>query len=99
MSKRGISRRRFLAGSAAAGAVLAGPGLFSIGKSSAQKKGRVVILGFDGIEPGILEEMMAQGEAPNFKKLKDAGTFNRLGSTIPPQSPVAWTSFTTCKNP
>jgi predicted AlkP superfamily phosphohydrolase/phosphomutase len=43
--------------------------------------------------------MMDRGDAPNFAKLAQGGTFKKLGSTIPPQSPVAWTTFTTCKNP
>jgi predicted AlkP superfamily phosphohydrolase/phosphomutase len=59
----------------------------------------VIILGFDGVEPEILREMMERGDAPNYAKLAQGGTFKKLGSTIPPQSPVAWTSFTTCKNP
>ncbi len=62
-------------------------------------KGRVVILGFDGMEPTIVEAMMERGELPNYSKLAQTGTFKRLGSTTPPQSPTAWTSFATCKNP
>lgn len=61
--------------------------------------GRVVILGFDGIEPRILSDLMAAGEVPNFAKLRDEGGFERLETTAPPQSPTAWTSFATCKNP
>ena len=64
-----------------------------------EAKGRVVILGFDGVEPTILQDMIERGEAPNFAKLQQQGSFKKLQSTIPPQSPVAWTSFTTCKNP
>ncbi|MBN2311253.1 MAG: alkaline phosphatase family protein, partial [Candidatus Hydrogenedentes bacterium] len=65
----------------------------------ANPKGRVIILGFDGVEPSIVEQMLEAGELPNLAKLRDAGAYARLGSTIPPQSPVAWTSFATCKNP
>lgn len=108
MSPKNITRRTFLAGSAASIA-LAGcgdsdesgsPSAGASGGSAIPKpKGKVVILGFDGCEPGIFREMMAQGELPNYAKLAQSGTFSNLGSTIPPQSPVAWTSFSTCKNP
>ncbi len=32
---------------------------------------------------------------PNFKKLADSGGFTALGTSIPPQSPVAWSNFIT----
>ncbi|HRI87898.1 MAG TPA: alkaline phosphatase family protein, partial [Candidatus Hydrogenedentes bacterium] len=60
---------------------------------------RVVILGFDGVEPGLVEEMIAKGELPNLAKLKQEGTFAPLQTTVPPLSPVAWASFATSKNP
>lgn len=62
-----------------------------------EKSGRVIILGFDGVEPTIVETMMAAGELPNMKKLSEQGTFKSLRSAIPPQSPSAWSSFSTCK--
>ena len=62
------------------------------------KKGRVVILGFDGVEPTIVDTMIAAGELPNLAKLKETGSYARLTSAIPPQSPSAWSSFTTCKS-
>lgn len=64
-----------------------------------QPKGRVIILGFDGAEPTIVESMLEAGRLPNLQKLREQGIFTRLQSTIPPQSPAAWNSFTTCKNP
>jgi len=39
--------------------------------------------------------MWAEGRLPNLKALADEGTFAELGSTTPPQSPVAWTTFAT----
>lgn len=95
--KSKLSRRDFLRRTAA------GAGVFAIGggarKACAQTKGRVVILGFDGAEPRIIEEMLGRGELPNLAKLRDQGGFYDLASSIPPQSPVAWNSFATCKNP
>jgi len=60
---------------------------------------KVVILGFDGLDPKIIEEMMAKGELPNFSSLKEKGSYRRLKTTNPSQSPVAWTGFATGKNP
>lgn len=60
---------------------------------------RVVILGFDGVEPALVEAMIDKGELPNLAKLKAAGSYARLGTTVPPLSPVAWASFATCKQP
>ena len=62
-------------------------------------KGRVVILGFDGVEPSIVDTMMAAGELPNLARLKEMGTYKPLSTANPPQSPTAWSSFTTCKYP
>lgn len=60
---------------------------------------RFVILGFDGVDPGIAKDMMEKGELPNLDALRTKGTFAPLASANPPQSPTAWTSFTTCKRP
>lgn len=61
--------------------------------------GRVVILGFDGVDPGVASTMIEAGELPNLAKLKTSGSFQPLGSSNPPQSPTAWSSFATCKSP
>jgi len=60
---------------------------------------RVVILGYDGLSPRIIEPLMAQGKLPNFQKLSAQGSYVHLGTTNPPQSPVAWTGFSTGQNP
>ncbi|MCC6488623.1 MAG: alkaline phosphatase family protein [Candidatus Hydrogenedentes bacterium] len=59
-------------------------------------KGRVVILGFDGVEPSIAEKMMDAGELPNLATLREKGAYKPLNTANPPQSPTAWSSFTTC---
>ena len=60
---------------------------------------RVLILGIDGLDPNILERMMNSGELPNFSRLRSEGTFARLQTSIPPESPVAWTCAATGVNP
>lgn len=95
--KRSVTRRAFLRG-AALGTAAAG-GWFHIGKARAQAHGRVIMLGYDGMEPSVVEGMLERGELPNLNKLRESGAYCRLGSTIPPQSPVAWNTYATCKNP
>jgi predicted AlkP superfamily phosphohydrolase/phosphomutase len=100
MKKRHLNRRQFLKGTAA-GLTAAGlpGGVFHIGRAGAETAGRVIILGFDGVEPHIVDEMMARNELPHLARLRQGETCKRLTTTIPPQSPVAWSSFMTCKNP
>jgi predicted AlkP superfamily phosphohydrolase/phosphomutase len=68
----------------------------------AQRKARfkkVVILGLDGLDPVITERMMEAGELPTFTKLRDTGSYHRLGTSTPAMSPVAWSSFATGSDP
>ncbi len=60
---------------------------------------KIIILGFDGLSPEIIEPMMEKGELPNFSKLKEKGSYRHLATTNPSQSPVAWAGFATGKNP
>lgn len=80
-------------------AVLMVVGVMSVCATFAPAEGRVVILGFDGADPALAGQMMDKGELPNLAKLRETGTFTPLGSSNPPQSPTAWSSFATCKGP
>src|SRR5947209_384423 len=60
---------------------------------------RVVILGLDGMDHGLTETMLDEGKLPHLAALRDKGCFRPLGSTVPPISPVAWSSFQTGVNP
>ncbi|MCP5049635.1 MAG: hypothetical protein GY940_20865 [bacterium] len=61
--------------------------------------GRMIVLGFDGMDPATVSRLMQKGELPNMQKLAAMGTFAPMHSTIPPQSPVAWGSFITGSDP
>ncbi len=63
------------------------------------KAKKVVVLGLDGLEPTLTERFMDAGRLPNLAKLRDHGVYTRLGTTCPPLSPVAWSSFSTGTNP
>ena len=60
---------------------------------------QVVVLGFDGADPNLLSRWAKQGKLPNLARLAQTGTFRPLGTTNPPESPVAWASFATGLNP
>ncbi len=60
---------------------------------------RVIVLGFDGLDYSLTRDLMARGRMPNFSRLAASGTFAPLGTTVPPQSPVAWSSFITGLDP
>ena len=71
-------------------------GLRALAKSRVK---RVVILGLDGMDHGLTETMLQEGKLPHLAALRDRGGFRPLGSTVPPISPVAWSSFQTGVNP
>jgi len=94
-----LDRREFLKQSAAAAAAIA-VGLDMKSVYAAKKKissvnpGRkVIVIGIDGMDPRLSETMMNEGQLPNFDKLRKLGGYRNLGTSIPPQSPVAWANF------
>jgi predicted AlkP superfamily phosphohydrolase/phosphomutase len=56
---------------------------------------KVVVIGIDGQDWAVTEQMMAAGEMPNFQRLMEAGTGGPLETSVPPLSPVAWSNFIT----
>lgn len=56
---------------------------------------RLVILGFDGADPRLVDTLMAQNKLPNVQRLTVRGFRGALATTNPPQSPVAWSTFAT----
>ncbi len=68
-------------------------------KTISFRKNKVIIIGIDGMDPFLTETMMQKNELPNLKKLRDANGYRRLGTSNPPQSPVAWANFITGANP
>jgi predicted AlkP superfamily phosphohydrolase/phosphomutase len=60
---------------------------------------RVIVVGFDGLDPDILDRFLSEGKVPNIASLIEEGSFRRMRSTCPPISPVAWSSFSTGVNP
>ncbi|HME68898.1 MAG TPA: alkaline phosphatase family protein [Myxococcota bacterium] len=76
-------------------ALLAAVGPGCSGRGEAASNARVIVLGFDGMDYTLTKEMMADGRLPNLARLAAQGTFQPLGTSTPPQSPVAWSNFIT----
>ena len=97
-----IDRREFLKfGLGAASALALGgdgaPVIRGVGRKATARK--VVVLGFDGMDPHLVKVWMDEGKLPAFRKLAAAGGFSPLKTSIPPQSPVAWSNFIAGTNP
>jgi predicted AlkP superfamily phosphohydrolase/phosphomutase len=60
---------------------------------------KVIVLGIDGLDPQLLHQYMHDGRMPNFQRLERDGSFRELRTSIPPQSPVAWSNVITGMNP
>lgn len=100
-----LDRREFLKQSTAA-AVAFSTGLSAKPVYAARKKRtsasrgkKIIVLGIDGMDPYMSERLMGAGLLPNFDKLRKLGGYRRLGTSIPPQSPVAWANFITGAGP
>ena len=65
------------------------------GDAASPDEPRVVVLGFDGMDHAVASRLMEAGRMPNFKRLAGMGQFAPLGTSVPPQSPVAWSDFIT----
>jgi predicted AlkP superfamily phosphohydrolase/phosphomutase len=59
---------------------------------------KLIVLGIDGMDPQLLRQFMAEGKMPNFSSLAAKGSFRELTTSIPPQSPVAWSDLITGMN-
>ncbi|MEE2827621.1 MAG: alkaline phosphatase family protein, partial [Myxococcota bacterium] len=59
----------------------------------------LLLIGWDGATPELIEPWLADGTLPNLKALADRGSYAPLRSLIHPLSPAAWTSAMTGLNP
>jgi predicted AlkP superfamily phosphohydrolase/phosphomutase len=60
---------------------------------------KVIVLGLDGQDPVLTDQFLEEGILPNFAKLREQGSYVRLETSFPAESPVAWSSFQTGCNP
>jgi predicted AlkP superfamily phosphohydrolase/phosphomutase len=58
---------------------------------------KLIVLGIDGMDPHFVQRHWDQ--LPNLRHLRNQGGFSTLATTTPPQSPVAWSTFSTGLDP
>jgi len=78
-------------------ALLAGGSLLSCQRAREPGPGehKLIILGIDGMDPQLLRQYMQEGKMPHFSALAAQGSLHTLTTSIPPQSPVAWSNLIT----
>ena len=59
----------------------------------------VALLGFDGVDPGMLDKLIDAGEMPNLAEFVRDGTSSRLGTISDANSAVIWASIYTGEAP
>ncbi len=94
-SRRHSPWRRLAAAAFLAAGLLAGAG----GCVPRQDAPPLLVLGIDGMDPEILSRLLEAGRMPHFEALAASGGFAPLATTMPPQSPVAWSTFITGLDP
>jgi predicted AlkP superfamily phosphohydrolase/phosphomutase len=97
-----MNRREFLKSGLGAASLAAlgarGGAVTHIAGSKATSK-KLLILGFDGMDPRLVRTWMSEGKLPAFAQLAAKGGFKPLQTSRPPQSPVAWSNFITGMDP
>ncbi len=73
--------------------------LVAVSLHAAAPGGRLIILGFDGADARLTERWMAAGDLPHLAALAKNGGYARLDPTVPAQTPVSWSTFTTGRDP
>ena len=68
------------------------------GSNHSEASGKqVIVIGVDGMDPNFVERHW--NALPNLDQLRRRGSFVRVATTTPPQSPVAWSTFITGLDP
>jgi len=55
----------------------------------------MIVIGIDGMDYALSRKLIDEGRLPNLARLEKMGGFQALGTSVPPQSPVAWSNFIT----
>src|SRR5579862_1133306 len=59
----------------------------------------LLIIGLDGATWDLLDPWIAQGRLPQLARLRAAGVWGPLASTVPPATLPSWATFMTGVNP
>ena len=74
-------------------------GLLAGASSCGRPQARVLLLGFDGLDPEAVDLLMSEGKLPNFARMRREGAYGRLRSFEPMLSPILWTTIATGRTP
>jgi predicted AlkP superfamily phosphohydrolase/phosphomutase len=91
--------QRLLGLLASAAIVLAVPSACSSRPAAGTFSQKLLILGFDGMDPDLVSKWMDEGKLPNIQQVAREGGMYPLATTHSPESPTAWASFATGVNP
>lgn len=61
--------------------------------------GKTLVIGLDGATLDLIKPWAADGYLPALNRIMNQGAYGALGSTLPPMTAPAWTSFATGTNP
>jgi predicted AlkP superfamily phosphohydrolase/phosphomutase len=67
--------------------------------SAVRAEPAVVIVGLDGYDPNVVEDLWSQGDLPNLAALAEHGVYSRLTTYYGSRSPVVWTTVATGHTP
>ena len=62
-------------------------------------RGRVLILGIDGLDPATVDLLMSEGEMPNLARMRQEGAYGEVICPKPLLSPILWTTIATGRSP
>jgi tetratricopeptide (TPR) repeat protein len=74
-------------------------GALALALACAPRAPRVLLLGFDGLDPEAVDLLISEGKLPNFARLRREGAYGRLRSFEPMLSPILWTTIATGRTP
>ena len=95
-STSSLPRRRALAAVfLLATAVILTMSVAGCNRGAARARRSVIVLGFDGMDYQLTRRLIDEGRLPALARLEREGSFAPLMSSVPPQSPVAWSDFIT----
>lgn len=60
---------------------------------------RLLVIGMDGADYLLMRHLLDRGRLPNLQGIAERGAWGPLRSTIPPNTPPAWSTMFTGKNP
>ncbi len=67
--------------------------------SCARNEPRVLLLGFDGLDPEAVDLLISEGKLPNLARMRLEGAYGRVRSFEPMLSPILWTTIATGRTP